>query len=82
MKADAWHYELVGSQMGMVVMEHLTPRMVIIHSPPLTSQLPSPVLGGREGERGRNGMVYKEKETDNIHRVQERKGQEGGLFTE
>lgn len=32
MKADAWHYELVGSQMGMVVMEHLTPRMVITHS--------------------------------------------------
>lgn len=46
MKADAWHYELVGSQMGMAVMEHLTPRMVIIHSPPLASQLPSPVLRG------------------------------------
>lgn len=29
MKADAWHYELVGSQMGMVVMEYLTPWMVI-----------------------------------------------------
>lgn len=47
MKADAWHYELVGSQMGMAVMEHLTPRMVITHSPPLlASQLPSPELGG------------------------------------
>lgn len=46
MKADAWHYELVGSQMGMAVMEHLTPRMVIIHSPPLASQLLSPVLRG------------------------------------
>lgn len=29
MKADAWHYELVWSQMGMVVMEYLTPWMVI-----------------------------------------------------
>lgn len=46
MKADAWHYELVGSQMGMAVMEHLTPRMVITHSLPLASQLPSPVLPG------------------------------------
>lgn len=51
MKADAWHYELVGSQMGMAVMEHLTPRMVIIHSPPLTSQPPSPALSGAKGER-------------------------------
>lgn len=31
--------------------------------------------------RGRKGMGYKEKETDNIHRVQERRGQEGGLVS-
>ena len=49
MKADAWHYELVGSQMGMVVMEHLTPRMVITHSPPLASRLPR-VGGEKSGE--------------------------------
>lgn len=54
MKADAWHYELVGSQMGMAVMEHSTPRMVITHSPPLTSRPPLGCrLGGREGERER-----------------------------
>lgn len=54
MKADAWHYELVGSQMGMVVMERSTPWMVITHSPPLTSR---PPLGCRlaadEGEKER-----------------------------
>lgn len=56
MKADAWHYELVGSQMGMAVMEHLTPRMVITHSPPLASRLPSPVHEGeRERETDRDG---------------------------
>lgn len=54
MKADAWHYELVGSQMGMAVMEHSTPRMVITHSPPLTSRPPLGCrLGGREGGRER-----------------------------
>lgn len=57
MKADAWHYELVGSQMGMAVMEHSTPRMVITHSPPLylsaATGLPVGREGGREGERER-----------------------------
>lgn len=51
MKADAWHYELVGSQMGMAVMEHSAPRMVITHSSPLTSQqIPSSSQGKRGGE--------------------------------
>lgn len=50
MKADAWHYELVGSQMGMVVMEHSTLRMVITQSPPLTSQ---PLPSSSQGKRGR-----------------------------
>lgn len=40
MKADAWHYERVGSQMGMAVMEHSSPWKVITHSPPLTSRPP------------------------------------------
>lgn len=61
MKADAWHYELVGSQMGMAVMEHLTPRMVIIHSPPLASQLPSPVLEGEQEKEGETEWVIKQK---------------------
>lgn len=39
MKADAWHDELVGLQMGIVVMEHLTPWIVIIHPSPLESHL-------------------------------------------
>lgn len=50
MKADAWHYELVGSQMGMAVMEHYTPRMVITPFPPLTSR---PPLGCRLDRRER-----------------------------
>lgn len=70
MKADAWHYELVGSQMGMAVMEHLTPRMVITHSPPLASRLPPPCSQG-ERENHQNGGLRRR---ENIHRV----GQEGG----
>lgn len=66
MKADAWHYELVGSQMGMAVMEHLTPRMVIIHSPPLTSQPPSPALGGVEGGATARAVEEEEEEADHI----------------
>lgn len=53
MKADAWHYELVGLQMGMLVMEHSTPWMVISHSPPLTSPPLPPRLTGEKRERKR-----------------------------
>lgn len=49
----------------------------------LPLKLPSPVLGGREGERGRNRTGYKEKrDGENIHRVREIRGQEGGLLSE
>lgn len=61
MKADAWYYELVGSQMGMAVMEHYTPRMVITHSPPLTSQQP---LGCRLAGGGEVGQARKGEAAD------------------
>lgn len=67
--------------MGMVVMEHLTPRMVIIHSPPLTSQLPSPVLEGWEEKEGEMSWVIKKKRQIISTERKEGEGQGGGLLT-